>query len=184
MSEDRTGGSFDRVEIRNGIQLRLTVGPTTSVQLSAQQNILPLVSTTVSGGKLTAQTTQSVISTAPIAVTVTTPSLVALSMFAGAVADVNGVAAEAFALEADSGAHAKLVGTVDTFTLTARNGALLELNDFVARDITLAASSGVTGTIHATGTVSGTASDGVALSVSGGATLNVSTGGGAIITSN
>jgi hypothetical protein len=86
-------------------------------------------------------------------------------------------------LEANNGAHANLSGTATTLTVNADNGTLLQLGGLVATNATIDVSNGVTGQIHATGTVSGTASDGVLLSVTGGAAVNVSTSGGAIVTS-
>jgi hypothetical protein len=183
VTEDRQVQAFTTVEIKNGIKLELSVGDTTSVQVMAQQNIVPLISTTVANGRLTAQTTGSVVTTQPLVVHVVTPSLNALSMSGGAYAEVGGVTSQAFSLDADSGANANIAGATDTLTINAKNGALLQLDGFAARDINLTAQNGVTGTINASGTVTGSASDGVLLSVSGGATVNVSTSAGAIVTS-
>ena len=183
VTEDRQVQAFDKVEISNGIKLVLSIGSTTSVQVSAQQNLLPLISTTVADGKLTARSTQSVISTAPLTVTVVTPSLTALSMKDGAFADATGVTAQSFALEAADGSSVNIAGSTDTLTITARDGAILQLGGFQAHDVSLTASDGVTGQLYASGSVTGSASDGVLLSVTGGGAVTVSTSDGAIITS-
>jgi hypothetical protein len=89
----------------------LALGATTSVQVSAQQNLLPLVSTTVTGGKLTAQTTQSVVASGPVTVTVVTPALTALTTSAGAFVEATGVSGDTFALVSDTGSNIKIAGT-------------------------------------------------------------------------
>lgn len=182
VTEDRQVEPFTSVEIRNGIKLVLSIGATTSVQVSAQQNLVPLVSTAVSSGKLTAQTTQSVVASGPITVTVVTPSVTALTMSDGAFADVSGIATQSFALDASNGASVGIVGSTETLTINASDGTFLRLGDFAARDVQLTASDGVTGTVNASGSITGSASDGVLLSIAGGGAVNVSTSNGAIVT--
>jgi hypothetical protein len=183
VTEDRTVGSFDKLEVQDGTKVVLSIGPTVSVRVSAQQNILPLISTTVADGKLTVQTTGSMISTVRPEVTVVTPSLTALTLRDGASVDATGIAASTFVIDAGDGAHANLSGTVQTLTLNASDGVLLQLGGLAATDVTMTTSNGVTGTINASGTVSGSASNGVLLNVSGGATVNGTTSGGAFVTS-
>ena len=183
ITEDRPVGPFDEVESRNGLEIVISIGSPASVKVTAQQNIVPLISTTVADGKLTATLTGSVIGATPMTVTVVTPSLTTLTLRDGTSATVSGVTADAFTIDADNGARANLSGTVGALTVNADNGALLQLSTLVATDATLTLSNGVTGQIHVTGTVSGNASDGVLLSVVGGGAVNVNTSGGAIITS-
>jgi hypothetical protein len=183
VTENRTAGSFDKVESRNGINLVISIGSTPTVTVSAQQNIVPLVSTTIADGKLTASVNGSVISSSPITVTVVTPALTALALHDGTSATVTGIAADTLTLEAYNGAHANLSGTATNLTINADNGTLLQLGGLVATSATIDVANGVTGQLHATGTVTGSASDGVLLSVTGGAAVNVNTSNGAIITS-
>ena len=183
VTEDRQVGEFDKVEGSNGLRLVLSIGATNSVQVSAHENIVPLVSTTVTDGTLEATLTRPVSGTAPITVTVVTPALTALTLHDGVSADATGIAAASLSLDADDGAHASLSGTVDRLTITADNGAFLQLGGLVAANATVSLSNGVTGQVHVTGTMSGTASNGVLLSVVGGGEVSVSTSGGAFITS-
>ena len=183
VTEDRQVEPFTTVETKNGIKLVLSIGATTSVQVSAQQNLVPLVSTTVSNGKLTAQTTQSVVASGPLTVTVVTPTLTALTTSAGAFVEATGIIGDSFGLVSDTGSNIKISGTTGNLSITAREGTLLQLDGFAATNVDITATNGVTGTINATGTVTGNASNGVILSVTGGATVNVATSGGAIITS-
>ena len=183
ITEDRQVEPFTTIETKNGIKLVLSIGPATSVQVSAQENLVPLVSTTVSNGKLTAQTTQSVVASGPLTVTVVTPSLTALTTSAGAFVDATGVTTDAFALTSDTGSNIKITGSTGNLSVTAREGTFLQLEGFAATNIDITATNGVTGTINASGRVSGNASNGVLLTVTGGATVDVATSGGAIITS-
>ena len=183
VTEDRQVEPFTSVETKNGIKLVLSIGDTTSVQVTAQQNLVPLVSTTVSNGKLTAQTTQSVVASGPLTVTVVTPSLTALTTSAGAFVEATGITGDTFALVSDTGSNIKITGSTGSLSITARDGTLLQLDGFASRDANVTMQNGVTGTINASGTVTGSASDGVLLSVTGGATISVTTSGGAFVTS-
>ncbi len=183
VTEDRQVEPFTTVEISRGIKLVLSIGPNTAVQVSGQQNLVPLVSTSVSNGKLTAQTTQSVVASAPLTVTVVTPSLTALTTSEGAFVEATGVTGDAFALTSDTGSNIKITGTTGNLSVTAREGTLLQLDGFAATNVDITATNGVTGTINASGRVSGNASNGVLLTVTGGATIDVATSAGAIITS-
>ena len=183
VTEDRQVESFDKVESRNGLQIVITIGETQSVKVSAQQNIVPLISTTVSDGKLTATLTGSVIGATPMRVEIVIPSVTALTLRDGTSVTVTGIDEDTFTLDADNGANANLSGTTASLVLSANNGALLQLSNLVATDATVTLSNGVTGQIHVTGTASGTASDGVLLSIVGGGANGISTSGGAIITS-
>jgi hypothetical protein len=51
-SEDRTAGAFQHISASGGIHLEITEGAPTSVMLTAQPNILPLVTTEVADGQL------------------------------------------------------------------------------------------------------------------------------------
>jgi hypothetical protein len=182
-TESRTVAEFTTIEARGGINLELSIGAPTSVQVTAQENLLPIVTTSVANGKLTAATTQNYVSSSMVTVTVVVSSLSELAVSEGIHVGGSGIAAGALSLRAEEGAAVTLTGTVDTFTLTASEGTLLDLGGFVARDAAVTLSDGVTGTIAATGNVTGTASNGVVISVAGNpASLNITTSSGAIVT--
>ena len=58
-TEQRTVGAFTRVEIKNGIRLELSIGSPATVEVTAQENLLTIVASTVSGERLTVAATQN-----------------------------------------------------------------------------------------------------------------------------
>jgi hypothetical protein len=182
-TEVRTVGDFTRVEARNGIQLEVTIGTPVRVEVSAQENLLPITSTTVANGRLTVETTQSYVGSRAIVVRITMPALDELSVSGGVAANASGLAASALLIDASGGAVITANGSADTLTLNASGGAVLNMGSLSARTATVSLSGGVTGAILVTESVSGSASGGVIVAIQGHpASVNVSTSGGAIVT--
>ena len=73
-TEARTVGAFDAIEVDGPIQLELTSGPA-DVSLAGDENLLPLISTTVSGGKLVVHPTHDLQSKGLLMVTVRAPKV-------------------------------------------------------------------------------------------------------------
>jgi hypothetical protein len=182
-SEVRTVDTFSRIESSNGIGVTIHVGGAQAVEVTAQENILPLVGTTVAGDVLTIKSTQSYSTSVGVAVTITVPGLDGITVSGGSQAHIDGLAAGLFAVTASGGGGVSATGSATTVTIAASGGASLELGSLLAKTITVDLSGGATGALHASAQVSGSASGGATATVTGGAKLNVDASGGASFTS-
>lgn len=72
-NESRAVGAFTAVEVRGVIDLDLTVGAGPSLELSGDHNLLPLVTTEVSGDRLIIATKEGVRPELPLVARVTAP---------------------------------------------------------------------------------------------------------------
>ena len=180
-TETRTVRPFTRLEIGSGIQVMLTIGPAGPALVSAQANLLPAVATEVSGDTLSIEAKDDFTTADPVLVTITAPTLDAVSMSGGAQLAVDGLAGGELDLGVKGGARVRASGTADTVRLVADGGSTVELDGLVATSIEVMVAGGTSATVHATDTVRGSASGGARLTVAGDADLDVTASGGAAV---
>jgi hypothetical protein len=169
---------FDRVEVGGGIVLDVTVGPETSVELQAQENLLPILRTEVSEGTLHVRNTESYAATEPVRLTVTAPRIVGVSLSGAAVGTVDGLSADAFDVELTGGAELTASGTTAELKLVASGGSSAHLGSLAAETATVELTGGCDAELAATDRVGGEASGGSTLRVDGGAAVDVDASGG------
>jgi hypothetical protein len=182
-SETRQVRAFTGIDVDAGIGLTVQIGPTQAVEVRAQQNILPLISTVVQGDQLTIRSTQSYNTSEGVMVTVTAPALDGVSESGGSQGTVGALAAASFTVKLNGGARLTAAGTATSVSVTANGGATADLSGLAAKTVTVDLNGGGTVTVDATETVDGSASGGAHLTVLGGAKVNVQTSGGASVTS-
>jgi hypothetical protein len=181
-SEVRKVSDFSEVEAHGGIRLELVNGATHSVVVTAQPNLLPITTTTVSGSRLTVDTTSGYTTTQGITVKVTTPSLSAIALSGGAIATGDGVTAASLSVDTSGGARLTLSGTADALDVKASGGAILELGSLRVKTATVDVSGGVVATLNASSSLTGNASGGVVIHLATRpGTVNVETSGGAAV---
>jgi hypothetical protein len=181
-TETRTPGEFTRVDVRHGIQVQVAFGEPTGVRLEGQQNLLAITRTTLDGDRLIVDTTSNYTTSTPIRATVTVPRLDEIAVAGGARGEVRGVEAGPLVVRAVGGASLTLAGTASEVRITAEGGAVLDLAALEARSAMVNLAGGVAAKVHATDAVTGTASGGVILRVSGDPDrLEVQTSGGAVV---
>ncbi len=172
------GDDFDRVEVGGGIVLDVTVGPDASVELEAQENLLPILRTEVSGGVLRVRNTENYAATEPVRLTVSVPRLLGVGLSGGAVGTVEGLNSDTFDAELTGGAELTATGTADELTLVAAGGSSAHLADLATAVATVELSGRCDAEIRATGRVAGEAAGGSTLRVEGGAAVAVEATGG------
>jgi putative autotransporter adhesin-like protein len=86
--QTRTLVPFHEVELSGSLAGDITLGPTQSVEITGDENLLPLVETEVEGGTLKVHTTRSVRPKLEIAVHVVVPAIDAVSLSGSCTAKV------------------------------------------------------------------------------------------------
>jgi hypothetical protein len=181
-SEVREVADFSGIEIGGGIRLDLTVGGPQHVELAAQANLLPIISTTVSGGRLMVAANQSYTTTVGVKVTVTVPALSDVSLDGGAMGTVSGISADMLSVHTDGGAFLTLSGSADSLTLSAGGGSRIDAANLPVRTANVSLEGGVLATLTVSESATGSVQGGVVLTLRGQpATVSISQGGGALI---
>jgi len=177
-SESRPTEDFSKIESEGGFHISVTIGPASSLEVSAQSNLLPLIVTEVVEGTLRISSSKSFTSTERIDVTVTTAQLRRIQLGGGSRGDVNGVAAEAFDVQLSGGSVLNANGTANAVVLGVSGGSVGELQGLTAETVTLDLSGGSRVEVRATVRVDGSASGGSRVSLFGGADVSVNSTGG------
>jgi hypothetical protein len=181
-TEVRSVPYFSRLEVRAGIKLELAIGSPAKVELTAQENLLPLATTNVADGMLVVDASRPYSSTDGITLKITMPSVTELAMLGGASGAAVGINGTALRVRTDSGAILAVSGAADSLDLTAKGGGRLDLAAFTAKDATVDLAGGVKVTLGVSRSVKGSAIGGVALVLYGHpTTIDVSTTGGAVV---
>lgn len=108
-TDRRSVGAFDRVEIGGNFDVDVEVGPTRSIVVTGDDNLVPLVETRVQGTTLKIRSTESIGPRAGMTVSVTTPTLEAVSVGGSGSVAVRGVDADGF----DAGVHGSAEMSID-----------------------------------------------------------------------
>ena len=182
-TESREMPTFSQIEVSAGIGVTVTIGPAAPIQVTAQADVLPLVTTTVSGDVLQIALSRAVLTDA-IDVVVVTPTLDGISLSGGSHLDVGPLQVGALGVTLSGGSRvgALAPGTVGSLDLEASGGSRADLAALTAEVANVEASGGSTVAITATDAVNGSASGGSHVSVKGEATVDVEATGGASVT--
>lgn len=152
-TEPRSVGAFTGVEVAGAVHVAITVGGPASVAVTADDNLVARVTTSVDGDRLRIATSGSFSPKVAMTVAVTTPSLSTLALAGATSADVRGLAGERVALALAGASKAAVAGTVRQVTIDAGGASRLDADQLVADDATVAAAGASRVTVHATGTL-------------------------------
>jgi hypothetical protein len=172
-SETREVGAFSRIEATAGIRIVVHIGPSEAVEVSAQENLLPVIATDLRGDTLSIEASEDFTTLEPVTITVVVPALDGITLSGGSQAVIDGLDAESLELRIRGGAQVTAAGSVDSVGLDAGGGAMASLEDLSARVATVSMDGGATATLTASGEVSGTAAGGSRLTVLGDAVVSV-----------
>jgi hypothetical protein len=175
---------FTRVEVGNGISLHISVGAAETVEVSAQENILPLIKTTVEAGTLRIISTDSFSTTAEVTVVTSLPTLDGITMSDGSRVTIMGLDSDRLDILMGGGASLEATGRVTDVVLEATGGATPSLATLRVETMSIKLSGGVKAALSVSNQLSGTASGGAVATVSGAATVDVHTTGGASVSRN
>jgi len=177
-SERREVGAFSRIEATAGIRVVVGIGPSEAVEVTAQENLLPVIVVELRGDTLTIEASEDFTTLEPVTVTVVVPALDGVTLSGGSQAVIDGLDAESFELRLRGGAQVTVAGSVDTVALVADGGATVRLEDLSVRVATVSMEGGATATLTASDEVAGTAAGGSRLTVFGDAEVSVEVSGG------
>jgi len=185
-TETRTVPPFTLVNASDGVQVRLTLDPAqsgdVSLEVSAETNVLSSVVTEVANNTLGVGVGGTVQTNLPIEVTGTVNFISNAQAYGGSLLALQGVDSDGLTLGSTEGASLSAEGTVNNLVVTAGDGGLLDGADLTATSAEVVISNGALATLCVTGRVTGAVSNGGSLTVEcGGDTSGVITSTGGIV---
>ncbi len=112
-TESRSVAEFNEVDVSHAIKLDLEVGPAASLEIIADDNILPHVKTEVSGKTLKVRINRSMNTSLGVKVKATTPRLESLDGSGASTIAISGVDAGNFRLDLSGASSCKMSGKSD-----------------------------------------------------------------------
>ena len=144
VTEARTVPEFDRVSAGGSQTVIVTVGPARSVTIKADDNVVPLIETTVENGKLHIGSKKSY-SSADVTVTVTVPALKGVSLAGSGDVTVSGVEGGSLGAALSGSGDITVSGKADSVSVSVSGSGEIHLFDLAARtaDVSIAGSGDV-----------------------------------------
>lgn len=169
--ETRPLTSFTSVEIDDSIDATITVGPAFSVRLRTDDNVMPLVRTSVEGGRLVARLPDAtnVSTDLGIELDITLPALDGVVANGAAHVVVNGIAAPKLVVEASGASKVTASGTAADLSVSASGSSMVALAQTSVDRAVLDVSGPSDVTVRASTWVRGQASGGSKIHVRGNA---------------
>ena len=180
-TEARDVAAFSRIETSAGIDVKVTFKPTPSLEVHAQENLLPLIIAEVKNDTLHLRTAHGYFTTEKVEVVLTTPSLTRLVLSGGTHGQITDLQADDMELELSGGSRLDATGKATNLALRMSGGSAAGLQDLETGTIKLDASGGCNATVRASGEVRGAASGGSRITVIGDAALSVDTTGNSYV---
>jgi hypothetical protein len=112
-TETRAVSPFSEIDVGGGIQLDVTIGPTSSLAVTADDNILPHLKTDVAGDRLTIYVDASYSTNLGVVVQATAPTLRALQGSGASKTMLTGLSGEQFHLDLSGASTCQLTGDAD-----------------------------------------------------------------------
>jgi hypothetical protein len=148
-TETRAVSGFTAIEAGGALDLKLSIGPAPRLEITGDDNIVPLIETKVVGDKLVIRSTRSYSINRALRVTVVAPRLTALDLSGSGDAELRGLKEDALALTVSGAATVRAYGAVQQLTLDVHGSGDVALDQMPVER----ASIRVTGAAEATLTV-------------------------------
>jgi Putative auto-transporter adhesin, head GIN domain len=177
-TEQRDVSGFTKVNVGGGSELTIAIGSGYHVEITAEEQVLAKLRSTVDGGRLTIDSTGGYTSHHGVQVRITMPALDDLELSGGATGKVSSVSGGNLAVTLSGGAEATVSGSVDRLAVEASGGSRAHLRDLSVTGAEVSASGGAQIELTTSGRVSGSASGGSIVDAWGGGSLSVETSGG------
>ncbi|TWT46239.1 hypothetical protein RAS1_26880 [Phycisphaerae bacterium RAS1] len=149
-TETRAVGAFEQVEVSASARLIVTIGPAGPLQITGDDNLLPLVTTTVENGRLTIKPSEPIRPDVPLIIKVSTPALRNAAGHGATTLDLTGLTGEAFEVECSGASSVKAAGQVKSLAIRLSGASSAVLDALQAAEVAVAISGAGTATVHAT----------------------------------
>jgi len=152
-TEARALDAFHRLWLVGHGRAEVTIGSPASCEITADDNLLPLIGTTVVNGQLTVKPREPIAPVTELVLRIRVPKLDAVMVTGVADVDVGELAAEAFAVEAAGVGSVKARGRTDRLSIRITGSGEVEALDLLARAVEVEVDGAADVEVHATETL-------------------------------
>lgn len=151
LTDARKPAPFRKVEVSGAFEVAWTRSETPSVEVSGDDNLVPLVSTEVTGDTLEVRWKPNCIAVSPrlpLRVRLASAALAAAEVSGASTLDLKGLSGDALSLEVSGASRATLQGTLKALTVEVSGASTLDASALAAGSIT-GSVSGASSLTHA-----------------------------------
>lgn len=132
-SEARQPGKFSGIDLRAPVDVTFSTGPSTAVTVSGPADLLPLVLTTVKDNVLTIELKDPLNLTKPVTVTITSPSLLAVSLSGSGSLNASGISGDSLNLEVSGSGSIVASGQVNMVNASIKGSGGVDVRSVHAK---------------------------------------------------
>lgn len=136
-TEKRPVGAFSRVELSGAADVEASIGPVRSVEVTIDDNLLPLVETSVEGDTLRITSKKDYNSSLGLKVKIVAPSLDGFSVSGAANLHATGLDAKTFSLNISGTGNVELQGRAQTLEVHLSGAGKINASNLTAKDVKL-----------------------------------------------
>jgi len=148
-SETREVGPFQRVRIDGAGTLELSTGELSPLTLTGDDNILPLIETTVEDGLLVIRPTESISPDTDLVFRATVPDLTSVGCAGAANIVATGLDAQTFAIEVRGAAQVDASGKTGDLSIDVAGAGSVDTVELKAQDVTVDLKGACNAVVHA-----------------------------------
>ena len=148
-TETREIEPCSEVKFVGGGKVEITVGQEPSLQITGDDNLLPLILTEVRGDTLLVKPKQKIKPKADLVVEVTLPEITSVALEGAAVIDVQGVDSEEMALALTGAGAVTASGQTKKLRIVLTGATAAQAGDLLADDVSVTIAGAGTASVHA-----------------------------------
>ncbi|AXI02241.1 head GIN domain-containing protein [Aquirhabdus parva] len=137
LNQTRTLGSFSAIDLEGATDIQITQGAVQSVRVTADDNIVPLITTTVKNGRLIISSTKSYSTQNDVRVTVVVPKIEAIEINGSGDVELNAISANKLKTTVSGSGNITAEGRVDTFTAIVNGSGDIDAEKLLAKNATV-----------------------------------------------
>lgn len=139
-SEKREVSGFKSIDVGGVFQVEITAQKDFSVEVLADDNLLPLITTEVDGGTLRIETARRISPTSPVLIRISAPDIDNLQVSGVANVTVNDLKNTTFALDSSGASKIAITGETAKLTIDVSGASKIDAENLKAENATIDAS--------------------------------------------
>jgi hypothetical protein len=148
--ETRTIAEFDRLEAGGAFTIKVRVGSVPSLSISAEENLLSYIRTSVKGNRLIIDTKKNISPRKEILITITTPDLNSVDVSGANNVSIAEISTSDFDVSLSGAGHVYLEGKVDKLQAELSGAGNIEAKELKAKDVRVSVSGAASADVYAT----------------------------------
>lgn len=149
----RTIQSFDRLEVGGAFNIKVEVGKEPSLKIQAEENLLPLIKTSVINGNLIIETKKGLNPRKEIKILVTTPNINYVDVSGANSLQIFNIDEEMFEVNLSGAGSIYLNGKVEKLSADLSGAGSIDSKDLIANEVEISVSGAASADVFAKGKI-------------------------------